>query len=111
MKDIAQTLVLSTCPDRDSARQLAERLVAERLAACVNIVPGLESVYEWKGKIESDSEVLLIIKTRLDYYERVEATIQQHHPYELPEILKVCLSGGLQDYLDWIDNALTGITT
>lgn len=106
MSEIAQTLVLSTCPDRDTARQLAERLLEQKLAACANIVPGLESIYEWKGKIERDSEVLLIIKTRLDHYERVESTIQQHHPYELPEILKVSLSGGLRGYLDWIDNAL-----
>ena len=106
MSDLPQTLVLSTCPDRDTARQLAERLVEQRLAACANIVPGLESIYEWKGKIERDSEVLLIIKTRQDHYERVEATIQQYHPYELPEILQVSLNGGLRSYLEWIDNAL-----
>lgn len=106
MSEIAQTLVLSTCPNQDVARQLADRLVAERLAACVNIIPGLESVYEWKGKIEHDREALLVIKTRLDRYEQVEAAIHAHHPYELPEILKVSLSGGLQDYLDWIDNVL-----
>ncbi len=106
MNEIAQSLVLCTCPDQDVARQLAEQLVAQRLAACVNIIPGLESVYEWKGKIEHDSEALLVIKTRLDRYERLEAAIQAHHPYELPEILKVSLSGGLQDYLDWIDNVV-----
>ncbi|TDX99585.1 divalent-cation tolerance protein CutA [Thiohalophilus thiocyanatoxydans] len=106
MSELPQSLVLCTCPDQETARKLADQLVAERLAACVNIVPGLESVYEWQGKVERDAEVLLIIKTREDHYARVEKTIQQHHPYELPEILRVSLDGGLQDYLQWIDNAL-----
>ncbi|MDR9437347.1 MAG: divalent-cation tolerance protein CutA [Thiohalophilus sp.] len=106
MSELSQCLVLCTCPDTDTARQLADRLVAERLAACVNIVPGLESVYEWQGKVERDGEVLLIIKTRQDRYGQLEETLQQHHPYELPEILRVSLDGGLQDYLQWIDNAL-----
>lgn len=106
MEELPQSLVLCTCPDRETARQLADRLVGERLAACVNIVPGLESVYEWQGKVERDAEVLLIIKTRRDRYAKVEATLRQHHPYELPEILRVSLSGGLQEYLHWIDNAL-----
>lgn len=106
MSELPQCLVLCTCPDTDTARQLADRLVAGRLAACVNIVPGLESVYEWQGKVERDGEVLLIIKTRQDRYDRLEETLRQQHPYELPEILRVSLNGGLQDYLQWIDNAL-----
>ncbi len=106
MSELSQCLVLCTCPDTDTARQLADRLVAGRLAACVNIVPGLESVYEWQGKVERDGEVLLIIKSRQDRYGQLEETLQQHHPYELPEILRVSLDGGLQDYLQWIDNAL-----
>ncbi|MDY6978560.1 MAG: divalent-cation tolerance protein CutA [Pseudomonadota bacterium] len=106
MSELSQCLVLCTCPDTDTARQLADRLVAGRLAACVNIVPGLESVYEWQGKVERDGEVLLIIKSRQDRYGQLEETLRQHHPYELPEILRVSLDGGLQDYLQWIDNAL-----
>ena len=106
MSELPQSLVLCTCPDHDTARQLAEQLVGQRLAACVNIVPGLESIYTWQGKVERDSEVLLIIKTRQDRYAQVEETLLQHHPYELPEILRVSLSGGLRDYLHWIDNAL-----
>ncbi|MFO8024276.1 divalent-cation tolerance protein CutA [Thiohalophilus sp.] len=106
MSELSQCLVLCTCPDTEIARQLADRLVAGRLAACVNIVPGLESVYEWQGKVERDGEVLLIIKTRRDRYDQLEKTLRQHHPYELPEILRVSLDGGLQDYLQWIDNAL-----
>lgn len=106
MSELSQCLVLCTCPDTETARQLADRLVEGRLAACVNIVPGLESVYEWQGKVERDSEVLLIIKTRQDRYGQLEETLQQHHPYELPEILRVSLNGGLRDYLQWIDNAL-----
>lgn len=106
MSELPQSVVLCTCPDRDTARHLADKLVSERLAACVNIVPGLESVYEWQGQVERDSEVLLIIKTNQDRYPQLEAAIRQNHPYELPEILRVCLDGGLQEYLQWIDNAL-----
>lgn len=106
MEELPQSLVLCTCPDRETARQLAETLVGQRLAACVNIVPGLESVYEWQGKVERDAEVLLIIKTNETRYPGVEATLREQHPYELPEIIRVSLSGGLQEYLQWIDNAL-----
>lgn len=106
MSELPQSLVLCTCPDRDTARQLAEQLVGQHLAACVNIVPGLESIYTWQGKVERDNEVLLIIKTRQDRYAQVEETLLQHHPYELPEILRVSLTGGLRGYLHWIDNAL-----
>lgn len=106
MEELPQSLVLCTCPDRETARQLAETLVSRRLAACVNIVPGLESVYEWQGKVERDAEVLLIIKTNAARYPGVEATLREQHPYELPEIIRVSLSGGLQEYLQWIDNAL-----
>ena len=106
MSELSQSLVLCTCPDRETARHLAERLVGERLAACVNIVPGLESVYEWQGQVEHDNEVLLIIKTNAERYPLLEEAIRQNHPYELPEIIRVSLNGGLREYLHWIDNAL-----
>ncbi|QKT03237.1 divalent-cation tolerance protein CutA [Ectothiorhodospiraceae bacterium 2226] len=99
-------LVLTTCPDRDSARQVADALVAQRLAACVNIVPGLESVYHWKGAVERDEELLLVIKTRADRYPAVEAAVCEQHPYELPEVIAVPMARGLRPYLRWIDDNL-----
>ncbi|HEC28944.1 MAG TPA: divalent-cation tolerance protein CutA [Gammaproteobacteria bacterium] len=98
-------IILNTCPDQESATGLANALIDEGLAACVNIVAGLTSIYQWQGKRETATEVLLLIKTRSDLYSRVEARIKSLHPYELPEIISVPISGGLSDYLDWIDNS------
>ncbi len=83
---------------------IANVLIDEGLAACVNIVPGLTSIYKWQGKKETGTEVLLIIKSRSDCYARLESTITSLHPYELPEIISVPIQHGLKSYLDWIDN-------
>lgn len=98
-------IVLCTCPDEQTATIIAERLVEEGHAACVNIVPGILSVYQWQGKIEHDDELLLIIKTRQDSYPALETLIQQLHPYELPEIIAVSIERGLNGYLEWIDQS------
>lgn len=95
-------IVLCTCPDSESASRLAQGLVENRLAACVNQLSGLTSIYPWQGKIETASEVLLIIKTRADRLAELEAFIQAHHPYELPEIVAVSVEQGSKAYLDWI---------
>ncbi|MFN3920535.1 MAG: divalent-cation tolerance protein CutA [Methylohalobius sp.] len=95
-------IVLCTCPDSESASRLAQGLVENRLAACVNQLPGLTSIYPWQGRIETASEVLLIIKTRADRLAELEAFIQAHHPYELPEIVAVSVEQGSKAYLDWI---------
>lgn len=84
---------------------MAELLVDEGLAACVNIVPGLTSIYKWQGKLETGSEVLLLIKTRCEHYGQIESRIKSIHPYELPEIISVPIENGLKGYLDWIDNS------
>lgn len=102
-------VVLCTAPDRPTARSLAEMLVNERLAACVNIVPELLSVYRWEGRAETDSELLLIIKTRRGRYAALEEHLRQQHPYELPEIIAVPITAGLAGYLNWIDSS-TGET-
>jgi len=109
MTDIKQTghlVALCTVPDQATATILAEKLVAERLAACVNIVPGIQSVYQWQGNIEHDNELLLIIKTRADAFAALEQAILQYHPYELPEIIAVSIEAGSSAYLEWINNAL-----
>jgi len=99
-------LVITTCPDADSAERLARHLVETRLAACVNILPGIRSVYQWKGELATDVEQLLLVKTRRDVYPQVEAAIRAKHPYELPEVIAVPLAQGSGDYLAWINSVL-----
>ena len=99
-------LVLSTCPNQESAESIAMMLVEKKLAACVNIVPGLISVYEWQGKIEKSQEYLLIAKTKSTAFQAVESAILERHPYELPEIISIPLNNGLANYLSWIDDNL-----
>ena len=101
-------IVFCTLPDAAAAERLAGALVERGLAACVNIVPGLTSVYRWKGRIERDSEVLAIIKTRSDALPRLKEAIPALHPYELPEIVAVPITDGLPAYLAWIDDNLKG---
>ena len=96
------SLILCTCPDQNTAENLANHLVDERLAACVSIVPGITSVYRWEGRRETGTELLLLIKTRDDLYSRLEKRITELHPYELPEIISVSLNEGFPAYLDWI---------
>ena len=99
-------LVFCTCPDSESADALARRLVQRALAACVNIVPGIRSVYQWEGKVESASEYLLVIKTRQEAYRELQKSIENHHPYDVPEVISVTVDSGLPAYLAWIDATL-----
>jgi len=91
-----------TCPDTDTAERLAEALVEERLAACVNILPGLRSVYRWQAEVERADEVLLLIKTLPDRYPALQDRLRELHPYELPELLAVEAAAGLPAYLSWV---------
>ena len=95
-------LVLSTCPDAQTADRLATALVDERLAACVNVLPGVHSTYRWQGTVERSEEVLLLIKTTADRQDELAARLQALHPYELPEAVAVVATGGLAAYLDWV---------
>jgi len=99
-------LVITTCPNMESAESLAAMLVEERLAACVNILPAGRSVYEWQGKVEREAEHVLLIKSRRDRLPALEARLQEHHPYELPELIAVPIVEGLSSYLSWIDTQL-----
>lgn len=98
-------LCFCTCPDTASAERIAAALVAERLAACVNVLPGLRSVYRWRGAIECADEVLLLAKTVVERREALCARVAQLHPNELPEVIAVEASGGLTAYLDWVAQA------
>lgn len=95
-------LVITNLPDQDSARRVAEALITGHLAACVNLLAPCTSVYRWQGKIETAQEIPLLIKTLASLYGKVEATIRQHHPYELPEIIALPINAGLPEYLDWV---------
>ncbi len=100
-------LVYCTCPDPGSAQSIANTLVDKGLAACVNILPGVQSVYRWQGKRESSQEHLLAIKTLHSAYKPLEQAIVEMHPYELPEIIAVPITHGLAGYLAWIDENVT----
>ncbi len=93
---------LSTCPTLDLAREIADAVVEDGHAACVNIVPGLTSVYRWKGETHHDQEVLLVMKTTRAAWKRLEETVLRLHSEELPEIIAVPVSSGLSDYLAWV---------
>ena len=95
-------LVITTLPDAASAHALAQALVEQRLAACVNVLAPCRSVYRWQGKVEDAEEVPLLIKTAAARYAALEAAIRAAHPYELPEIVAVPLAGGLPGYLAWV---------
>jgi periplasmic divalent cation tolerance protein len=95
-------LVLTNLPDAESARNLADRLVEQHLAACVNILAPCRSIYRWQGQIATAEEVPLLIKTTSARYDALQAAIRAEHPYELPEIVAVPVTCGLPGYLAWV---------
>ncbi len=99
-------VVLCTCPDQQTAENLARHIVQQQLAACVNIVPGLTSVYRWEGQIESASECLLLIKTDQQLYPQLEECLLKQHPYALPEISALPITQGAPAYLHWLAASL-----
>lgn len=102
----ALIVALSTCPEAD-ARRLASELVRLRLAACVNIVPSVQSIYRWKEQIESDEESLMIIKTADSRWEALAQWLKSNHPYDVPELLALPVTSGLPAYLQWAIGELT----
>lgn len=99
-------VVLVTAPDRDSARQLARVLLDARAVACVNMVQGVESHYWWKGRVEESTEVLLVIKAVAGSLGLLERLVQEHHPYECPEILALPVTEGSGRYLEWLRGSI-----
>lgn len=98
-------LILCTCPTSSAATAIATALLEERIAACVNQVPGIKSMYRWEGRVEHDDEVLLLIKATRSMFNEIEATIGKLHPHELPEIIGVPLAAGSEAYLNWIKSS------
>lgn len=106
MADKRYLLVLCTCPDRPAAERIANAVVGEGLAACVNILPEITSVYRWEGSLQCDAERLLIIKTRSDVYPPLETRIRALHPYQVPEVIALPIERGSSAYLGWLDGCL-----
>ena len=95
-------LILTNLPDRASAERVAEALVIQRVAACVNVLAECASIYRWEGKLEHASEVPLLIKTTRAAYPKLEDALRKLHPYELPEIIALPVDTGLPEYLNWV---------
>ena len=95
-------LALSTFPDQETAREISNELVTKKLAACANILPGVESIYRWKEKIESGNETLVLFKLSEDRQSAFQEKLRSLHPYEVPEIIFIPISSGLPEYLRWV---------
>ncbi|KAA3453902.1 protein CutA, chloroplastic-like [Gossypium australe] len=102
---VPSIVVYVTVPNRDAGRKLADSIVKEKLAACVNIVPGVESVYEWEGKVNRDPEELLIIKTRQSLLPALTEHVKANHEYDVPEVIALPIGGGSAEYLEWLKNS------
>jgi len=98
-----ELVVLITAPSMEVAEKLAHALVEARLAACVNLLPAVQSIYRWEGQVQSEQEILMLVKTRLELFEsQLVPAVQALHPYQVPEIVALPLVAGSQSYLDWI---------
>jgi periplasmic divalent cation tolerance protein len=100
-------IALVTCPNKRHAAKLSKLILGKKLAACVNIVPGITSIYRWKGRIEKSAEVLLIIKTKESLVSRLGKLVKENHPYELNEFITLP-AGGSKEYLDWVGKETAG---
>ena len=101
------TMIVTACPDKDNAKEIAKALIGERFAACVQMYP-IESVYTWQGKVCEDNEVALFVKTKAPLFDKIAAVIKDNHPYEVPEIIQIPITDGLPEYLRWIDECVEG---
>lgn len=101
---MSHCVVYVTVPDETAARRVADALLDARLAACVNIIPGLRSQYVWKGERQDDAELLLLIKTKRERFAELARAVREAHPYEVPEIIALPIVEGDETYLSWIDD-------
>jgi periplasmic divalent cation tolerance protein len=103
-------VILSTAGSEDEARKVAQHLMEHQLAACVNILPGMESIYRWQDKVESAREWLLLIKTTAEKFPAVRDAIREVHSYELPECIAIAIEDGSEEYLQWIGDCVANTT-
>jgi periplasmic divalent cation tolerance protein len=106
MRRADRIIVLITAGSKEEARKIARLLVKEKKAACVNILPGVDSLFRWKGKIDSAHESLLLVKTRAPLFPQIANLVKEIHSYEVPEIIALPITAGSEDYLRWLDSAL-----
>jgi periplasmic divalent cation tolerance protein len=98
-------IVFTTWPDVEKARNAARVLVAEKLAACANLVPQVESIYRWEGRIETETEVMMVLKTTIGRYPQLETRIKALHTYAVPEVVSLRVTDGLPGYLRWVESS------
>ena len=101
-------IVFSNCGSQEEARRVARALVDTRVCACVNIIPGIQSIYRWQGSIQEEAEWMLIIKTTRELFDRLSAELRKNHSYEIPEVIAIPIVEGNPDYLKWIDRETFG---
>jgi periplasmic divalent cation tolerance protein len=101
-------IVFVTCESKEQAEKIAEALVSEKLAACVNVLPGIRSCYVWEGKMTWAEEVLLLIKTTRGRFGQLQNRVKELHSYEVPEVVSISIDEASQPYLDWIDLSVGG---
>ena len=101
-----KVVVLTTCASPEQADRLARHLIEHRLAACVNILPAVRSVYRWKDQIEEAAELVLVIKSRRDFFGKIQEAIAHLHTYEVPEVIALPVVDGSEAYLSWLDREL-----
>ncbi len=106
MENSKYIVIFSTAGNAEEASRIAEQLVSDRLVACVNIIPGIQSIYWWNNGVQTDQEVLMVMKTEKARYQDVERVIKSLHSYEVPEIISLPLENGFEGYLKWIENAV-----
>ena len=110
MKQTDVTLILITVPDEATASKISSMLVEQKLAACVNIVPGIRSYFRWHNRLNTVSELLLLVKTRRELFDEVEKSILKYHPYEVPEIIAVEIPFGNEKFINWAKEETQQIT-
>ena len=103
------SMAFVTAPNSEKAKEIAGGIVSNKLAACVNIIPGVTSVYEWEGKIENDAEVLMMIKTRSSRIEELTEFVKKNHPYDVCEVITTSIEGGNKEYIDWIGKVVPAV--
>ncbi|XP_017055210.1 protein CutA homolog [Drosophila ficusphila] len=103
----SSSVAFVTTPDRESARKLARSIIERKLAACVNIVPKIESIYLWEGKVNEDSEYLMMIKTRTSRIDELSKFVRENHPYSVAEVISLPIQNGNPPYLDWISKTVS----
>ncbi|MCJ7670148.1 MAG: divalent-cation tolerance protein CutA [Dehalococcoidia bacterium] len=105
MKETDRIIVLITVGSEEEAHKIAELLVNEKKAVCINIVPGVDSLFWWEGKLDSARESLLLVKTKASLFSEIISLVKEIHSYEVPEIIALPIIGGSEDYLKWLDTA------